>query len=99
MESATTDKETLLAIFRQVFWPSLVGIVGILLFFTLYKWKTARDKWELDKLHPGHMRTKMEALAAAKLAERKQKDAIEAARSKSSPPDEKEDIDSILIDL
>ena len=99
LESATTDKETLLAIFRQVFWPSLIGIVLLLLVFLVYKWKIARDRWELEKLHPEHMRTKMEALAAAKIAERKQKEEMETRRSERSSPGENSETDNDLLEL
>ena len=74
MEQVSIETADKWVVLTGLFFPSLIGIIVILGVFVWYRWRIAADRRELDDLNPEHMRIKMEALAAEKLAQRKAKE-------------------------
>lgn len=64
----TADKWDVLLRFL---FPSVVGIIVMMLVYVLFRWKITADRRELEELKPERMKLRMEALAAKKKAARK----------------------------
>jgi hypothetical protein len=60
-----------MVILLRFFLPSLIGVFIMIGVFVGYKWKVSRDKAEIENLKADNLRLKMEALAAEKKAQRK----------------------------
>jgi hypothetical protein len=68
-ETTLTHADKWEIIFRVLI-PSLIGGLIIITAYFVYRWKIHHDQIEMQDLKSGHMKLKMEALAAEKKAER-----------------------------